>query len=112
MALLSSGQGSIIHVSKLVEGENWDEAIIVTNNAMANSFKCAKPHRFIIINDEWPVSEIISSIKKGLSNEHGEVGLNFVSGSGKEHMAVVAGVIQAGLAFRLIAVTKDGIKEL
>lgn len=110
VAMLTSGNWS--HVSKLADEENWENAILVTNQQGKSTFKCNKQCEFIVIDEEWPVSQMIETIRKGLSKEYGEVGLNFVSGNGKEHMALIAGVIQAGLSFRLVAITKEGIKEL
>ena len=105
-------QGGHFHVSKLIEGENWEKAILVTTEQQKKSFACNKPHSFILINEEWPAQQIIETITVGLKGLWGEVGLNFVSGSGKEHMALVAAVIRAGLSFRLVALTREGIKEL
>lgn len=110
VVLLTSGGAN--HVTKLVEGENWGKIIIVTTQQAGKSFSCGKPYQSIFIDEEWPVRDMIEAIRKGLEREYGEVGLNFVSGSGKEHMALLAGVIQAGLSFRLVAVTKEGITEL
>lgn len=110
VAMLTEGGWN--HVSKLIEGEEWQKVILVTTRSCMEKFNCTKTHESIIIDIEWPVQEIINAIKKGLEKEYGEVGLNFVSGTGKEHMALLAGVMQAGLSFRLVAVTKEGISEL
>lgn len=110
VALLTAGSWN--HVAKLIEDVDWEKAYIITTLQGKEKFTCDKPHEFIIINENWPVQEMISSIKKGLGKEYGEVGLNFVSGTGKEHMAMLAGVMQAGLSFRLVAVTKEGITGL
>ena len=42
----------------------------------------------------------------------GEVGLNIVSGSGKEHMAVLSAVMKLGVGYRLVAATANGIEEI
>ena len=41
-----------------------------------------------------------------------EVALNFVSGSGKEHMAVISAVLKMGLALRLVMPGKEEVLEL
>jgi len=100
------------HVQKLIDAEQWEKVILVTHEKSQHAITCAKPVKHILIDENAPVSQIIETITKGLQNERGEVALNFVSGSGKEHMALLAAVMHTGLAFRLVAVTKDGIKEL
>ena len=41
-----------------------------------------------------------------------EVALNFVSGRGKEHMALVSAVLKLGLGVRFIALKPGGIEEI
>ena len=106
------GEQGIAHVQKLIDSEQWEKVILVTTEKNQNVITCTKPVKQILIDENAPVHYIIDTIKKGLQNEWGEVALNFVSGTGKEHMALLAAVMRAGLAFRLVAVTKEGIKEL
>jgi len=40
------------------------------------------------------------------------VALNLVSGNGKEHMAILSALLKLGIGVRLMAVTKDGVREL
>jgi hypothetical protein len=41
-----------------------------------------------------------------------EVALNLVSGTGKEHMAILAALLKLGVGIRLVALTKEGFKEI
>ena len=41
-----------------------------------------------------------------------EIALNMVSGSGKEHMAIVEAVLELGLNFRLITVVNGQVETL
>jgi len=61
-----------------------------------------------------PVLEVISKIKDNLNGriKGFEVALNIVSGNGKEHMAILSALLKLGVGIRLMAVTKEGIKEL
>lgn len=110
VALLTSGY--LPHVQKLADDEQWDKVVLVTNNQGKAQFQCSKQVEFVVINDNWNVSDMATAMTKGLEKEYGEIGLNFVSGTGKEHMALLAAVMKAGLSFRLVAVTKEGIAEL
>ena len=60
------------------------------------------------------MAELINDISKQLKNKikDMEIALNLVSGSGKEHMAVLSAIMKLGLGFRLIAATKEGIVEI
>ena len=69
---------------------------------------------FVIVDFQKPVSQLIDDIKKGLQNKFTdlEVAVNIVSGSGKEHMAIISALLKLGVGIRLMAVTKDGVREL
>ena len=41
-----------------------------------------------------------------------EVALNIVSGTGKEHMALLSALIKCKVRFKLMSLTKEGIKEM
>ena len=61
-----------------------------------------------------PVSELIEDIRKSLDGKiyDLDVALNMVSGTGKEHMAILSALLKLGLGIRLMAVTKNGVVEL
>lgn len=110
---LSSGKGTWGHVARLIEGEEWTKIFILTNEFGAEKFNKPDNAEFILINERQGLQELVAQIEQQLKGKTGhEVAVNFVSGSGKEHMAVLSALMKLGLAFRLIAVTKDGIKEI
>ena len=41
-----------------------------------------------------------------------EVAVNFVSGTGKEHMALMSALLKLGIGIRFIALTKEGVEEI
>ena len=53
------------------------------------------------------IKEIIKLKIKG-----SEVAVNFISGSGKEHMALISALIKSGLGFRLVVFEKEEIIEI
>lgn len=113
IACLSSGKGTWGHVARLIEGESWENIFLITNDFGAGKFKKSEKTSFILIDPGKGIKELTEDIKSQLANKTShEVALNLVSGSGKEHMAVLSAVMQLGLAFRLIALTKDGIEEI
>ena len=114
VACLSSGEKSWSHVSRLVKEQEWNKILIITNDFGRQNFKPGKNVDFIVVDFQKPVSELINDIQKELKGKitDFEVALNLVSGSGKEHMAILSAVLKLGVGIRLMAVTKDGVREL
>ena len=114
VACLSSGEKSWAHVERLVKDGDWKNIFVITNDFGKKSFKSEKKIEFIIVDFQKPVAELIEDIKKGLKGKISdfEVALNIVSGSGKDHMAILSALLKLGVGVRLMAVTKEGIREL
>ncbi len=68
----------------------------------------------MLINSFLETSEMVEQIKVQLQGKitDFEVGLNLVSGSGKEHMAALEAVLELGLNFRLITLNKGQVETL
>jgi len=110
---LSSGKGTWGHVARLIEGEEWSKVFILTNQFGVEKFSKPDNAEFILLNESQGIQELTAEIEQRLKGKTShEVALNLVSGSGKEHMAILAAIMKIGLAFRLVALTKDGIKEI
>ncbi|MBI2659923.1 hypothetical protein HYX07_02080 [Candidatus Woesearchaeota archaeon] len=114
VACLSTGEKSRAHVSRLVNDADWNNVFLVTNDFGKENFRADRMVEFIVVDFQKPVFELIEDIKKGLRGKISdlEVALNIVSGSGKEHMAILSALLKLGVGVRLMAVTKEGIKEL
>jgi hypothetical protein len=69
---------------------------------------------FVIINSNESIELLIDKIQEALKEKitGTEVALNLISGSGKEHMAVLSALLKLGLGIRLVTYTVNGIKEL
>ena len=114
LACLSTGKGTWSEISKLLSNSNWDRVFLITNSFGLENFTKPPNTTFVLINPQAPTQEITAQIKKQL---HGqikdfEVALNFVSGSGKEHMALLEAVLELGLNFRLTEWDKDRVITL
>lgn len=114
VACISSGEKSWAHVARLVKEVDWSRVIIITNEFGKKNFKADKDIEFIVADFEKPVLQLIDNIKNGLKGKiiDLDVALNLVSGNGKEHMAILAALLKLGVGVRLIAVTKEGVREL
>ena len=60
------------------------------------------------------LKELRNAIGQGLKDKISdtEVAVNVISGTGKEHMAIISAILKMGLGIRLIALTKDGVEEI
>ena len=114
VACLSAGEKSWAHVSRLIKEQDWKKVFIVTDDYVKKNFKSGKNVEFIVVDSKKPVFELIEDIRKGLKGKITdlEVALNIVSGTGKEHMAILSALLKLGVGVRLMAVTKDGVREL
>ena len=114
VACLSAGEKSWAHVLRLANDADWKNVFLVTNDFGRNNFRTERAVEFIVVDFQKPVFELIEDIKKGLKGKVTdlEIALNLVSGTGKEHMAILSALLKLGVGIRLMAVTKDGVREL
>lgn len=114
IACLSSGKGTWVHISKLIEEGEWKNIFLITDEFGKEKFNPKKQVEFILINQNRFLSELIEDIKAQLKEkiQSTEVAVNLISGTGKEHMAIISALLQLGLGIRLVALTQNGIKEI
>ena len=114
VACLSTGEKSWNHVARLIKEQDWKNVFLITNEFGKNNFKAEKEMEFIVVDSKKQVLELIEDIINGLKGKITdlEIALNLVSGSGKEHMAILSALLRLGVGIRLIALTKNGIIEL
>lgn len=114
VACLSTGKGTWGHVSRLMQERDWDKIILLTNDYGKQNFKANEKTELVEINENMGLKELRDDIRDKLKSRinGSEVAVNFVSGSGKEHMAIVSALLQLGVGIRLIALTKDGAEEI
>ena len=115
VACLSTGKGTWGNVNRVISEGEWEKIFLFTNDFGKENFKNEdKKVELIIIDPRKPLIELIEEIKKSLEGKVNgtEVALNLISGSGKEHMAILSAIMKAGLGFRQVALTTEGIKEI
>jgi hypothetical protein len=112
VACLSTGKGTWLEVSSLINSYNWNKVYLITNNFGKENFKPRENTELILINPESSIEEIKKAIFNELKDKlSGDVAINFSSGSGKEHMALLSALMQLGTGLRLITFDKE-IKEI
>lgn len=116
IAVLTSDNGSWNHMRKLIEEGMFERVFLVCSKAAKNGFNVEgdKEVEFVVVDSLKPVKEVIGEIVEGLRGKvgFGEVGLNIASGNGKEHMALLSAIMKLGVGFRLVAYTKEGVREV
>ena len=114
IACLSSGKGTWTHVNEVIKKEEWEQIFLITNDFGVQNFKPEKKVDYIIIDSNKFLLEIVEDLKKQLKGRINdlEVAVNFISGNGKEHMALISALMKLGAGIRLIALTPEGLKEI
>ena len=104
IALLSSGKGTWTHVNSLISSQKWEKIILFCNEFAYKNYENMNPNILKLQLQEQYSEDFIKTISKVLHTQvqDFEVALNFASGTGIEHMMIVAGIIKAGLGFRLV----------
>lgn len=111
IACLSTGKGTWSQLLKIMNSESWDKVILITNDFGKEKFN--HPVEFIVVDfNKSPnilVDEIVSQLKDKVS---GEVAINLISGTGKEHMVIISAIMRSGLGFRIVDLIDDKIVDL
>ncbi len=110
---LSRDKGTWNYVTKLIRDHKWDKVIILTDKA-GRTFTPPKAVEFVVIDPNEALTQLSENVKEGLKEKISgiEVAVNFVSGSGKEHMALMSALLKLGLGIRFIALKPNSIEEI
>jgi hypothetical protein len=112
IACLGEGKGTRTHVARLIKTGDWKQIFLITKDSSEKGL--IPTNKVIAIDDGKKIPEIAEEIKKKLDGKifDTEVALNLVSGTGKEHMAVLSAVLKLGLGIRLVSICNDKIVDL
>ncbi|MGM5479918.1 MAG: hypothetical protein ACQESC_00490 [Nanobdellota archaeon] len=101
---LSTGKGTWAQISRLIDQSSFDEYIIITNEFGYEKFSHKKPINKVVVNTKKDTlqlkEEIVNKLKPLVKGS--QVGCNFVSGSGHEHMAFLSALLTLGVGIRLV----------
>jgi hypothetical protein len=112
IACLGEGKGTRVHVARLIKAGQWNQVFLVTDDKAEKGM--VPSNRIITIDNGRKIPELAEEIKTKLKGKilDTEVCLNLVSGTGKEHMAVLSAVLRLGLGIRLVTICEDKITDL
>ena len=108
IATLGIGKGTWGHVKRIISEQEWDQIFLISNEWGKENFAPDKECDWIMVNNRSGFEILKDEIKKKLPQ--GEITISLISGSGKEHMALIAALKEAGKKIETIIITKDGIK--
>ena len=114
IALISSGKGTVGHVQRVIEGEEWGKVFIITTDEFKDQVPEKENIETIIINKDKMLPDLIRDLKTSLKDKVKmmETAVNIISGDGKEHMALLSALLKLGVGIKLVAFTKEGVKEI
>ena len=110
---LSTGKGTWVEVAKLINNHDWRNIFLITNDFGKEKFSSEKPVKFLLVDVNRGMETMKKTIAEGLDGKlSGDVAINVVSGSGKEHMALLAALMSLGVGIRFIVAEDSNIKEI
>ncbi|MFH1173513.1 MAG: hypothetical protein V1725_00075 [archaeon] len=114
VACLSSGKGSWTHLMNIINSGMFEHTILITNEFGSQNFKGNDNMSLCVVDFRKDLPTLIKDIVQQIDGKVPdlEVGLNIISGTGHEHMAILAALIKCGLAIRLIDYTENGVQEI
>jgi hypothetical protein len=116
IVMISTGKGTWKEVTDVINQEKWDKVYIVTSKFGAEKFTSISKNQekaYVLIDPDQEVKEIKERIILQLKDQlKTEVAVNFISGSGKEHMALMGALISLGVGIRMVVPGLEKIEEV
>jgi hypothetical protein len=69
IACLSSGKGTWGHVSKVIEGMQWNKIYIIGNEFAKDTFKAGSNVEVIVVDEKKTISEMAKHLKESLQGK-------------------------------------------
>ena len=113
VACLSVGKGTWQPVHDIIALKTFDKVILVASKFAKENYPNKMGAELIVLDPARPIAENINFLAGEFKKiPDMEVGVNLVSGTGVEHMAILAALLKCGLGIRLVSVSSGGLAEL
>ena len=117
VACLTTGKGSWKSVSDLIDGAEWKKIYLITNKFGQEKFTHTKELNFISIDLTDKTEIMRDKIILGLEDLRQEIGfsdvaINFSSGTGKEHMALLSAILKIGCGIRIVELNNEDLRTI
>jgi hypothetical protein len=110
IATVGMGKGTWGHLARIIAEKDFDDIILVSTDFGKENFKTEKPAKWITTNPRGSFEQMMEEISSQLGGIK-EASVSIISGSGREHMALLATLKQKKIPYSLILITKNGIEE-
>ncbi|MEK6941680.1 MAG: hypothetical protein AABW85_02385 [archaeon] len=108
LATLGVGKGTWGHVSRIISEQEFDKIFLISTEWVKENFNPQKEVEWILINNRAGFDVIKDEIKSKIPQ--GELVVSIISGSGKEHTALLGALKEAKRDYSLIILTGGGTK--
>ncbi|HLD05859.1 MAG TPA: hypothetical protein VJG90_09145 [Candidatus Nanoarchaeia archaeon] len=115
IACLSTGKGTWASVLELAMNSVFEQVYLVCNPWTQQNFKTSQHNiSLVVVDDQQPLPFLITTLQQALKGKISdtEVALNLFSGTGKEHMALLAALLKLGLGVRLVVSVDQQLQEI
>ena len=68
-ACLSTGKGTWGHVSRVIDGEEWDKVVLLTNDFGKDKFSSEKEVELIVVDVKQPMDDLVKKIASELKEK-------------------------------------------
>lgn len=100
-------------ITALMKRMSWDKVILVKGRDVEGFPE--EGCEIVNVKSELPIRELSEDIKEKLKDKLSkefEVALSIASGNGKEHMALISGLLNIPVGIKLVVFTKEGVQFL
>ena len=113
LAFLGDDKETWGQVTGLINNEDWDKIILI-KSGKGKDFMSPKKSDTIIIDSSKQLTEIKNELMEKLKGKFSqlEACLSIASGNGKEHLAILAALLNLPIGIRLVVFTKKGVEFL
>ncbi|MBI4451169.1 hypothetical protein HY642_04295 [Candidatus Woesearchaeota archaeon] len=116
VVVAGEGKGTWTEVFRLLDSEQWSNAYVVTAPFFEEKFKERYKGKaavtVITLDDTKSLPVLIKELSAVFSALTDDIALNLISGTGKQHMAVLAALLKAGVGIRLVSIGEKGLIEV
>ncbi|MBN1785436.1 MAG: hypothetical protein JW825_00400 [Candidatus Methanofastidiosa archaeon] len=109
IATIGIGKGTWGKVKRICS-EEWDKIIVLGNEWARDTFKLDFPFQWILLDEQKDVCQLVDDIVGQLPEDIDEIYVNLISGSGREHVALLSSLLANNKTFKTVCVCDDGIK--
>lgn len=109
VATLGMGKGTWGHVGRIIQENEWDKIVLIGTDFAKENFKPQKHCDWILINPRSGFEALKEQIKNSLPE--GDLCISLISGTGREHSALISAIRESNKKFKILVLTGEGLKE-